>query len=120
MKPTILTVILLLTLGIAISLAGELDARFQGVWVGTEIYQIETSRTQQAYPAERMDAMIVIDAASKAFGVLAGLGKGKYEATKDSSGTKLNFRSHLTGTGRNQLTFVLSPDGSTITETGFG
>jgi len=62
----------------------------------------------------------VIDPKSKAFGVLAGLGKGKYEATKDSNGTKLNFKSHLTGSGRHQLTLVLSADGNTITETGFG
>jgi len=120
MKATIFAIILLLILGFAISFAGELDPRFEGVWVGTESYEIETSRTQQAYPAQRMEAMIVIDPGSKAFGVLAGLGKGKYEGTKDSSGTKLNFRSHLTGSGRNQITLVLSADGSTITETGFG
>ena len=120
MKATILTAIVLFIASAVVSLAGELDPRFEGVWVGTESYQVEASGTQQGYPAVRMEAMIVIDPKSKAFGVLGGLGKGKYEATKDSSGTKLNFKSHLTGTGRNQLTFVLSADGNTITETGFG
>jgi len=120
MKATILIVILLITVGVTICLAGDLDPRFEGVWVGTESYQVEASATQTGYPAERMEAMIVIDPKSKAFGVLAGLGKGKYEGTKDSSGTKLNFKSHLTGSGRHQLTFVLSADGNTITETGFG
>src|SRR4029078_3678303 len=101
-------------------LAGELDPRFVGVWGGRETYTIEASRTQDGRPPQHMEATIVIDPNSKAFGVLAGLGKGKYEATKDSSGTKLNFQSHLTGTGRNQLAFVLSTDGTTIAETGFG
>ena len=120
MKATILIAILLLTVGLSACLAGELDARFEGVWVGTETYQIEASRTQQGRPPRHMEAMIVIDPKSKAFGVLAGLGKGKYEAANDSNDTRLNFRSHLTGSGRNQLTFVLSADGNTITETGFG
>jgi hypothetical protein len=120
MKATILVVTLLLILAFSISLAGELDPRFEGVWVGTETYQIEASRTQQGYSPDRMEAIIVIDPAGKAFGVLAGLGKGKYEATKNSSGTKLNFNSQLTGSGRNKLTLVLSPDGTTISESGFG
>jgi hypothetical protein len=120
MRATILAAALPLILDFSISLAGELDPRFEGIWVGTETYQIEASRTQQGFPPDRMEAMIVIDPAGRAFGVLAGLGKGKYEATKDSSGTKLNFNSQLTGSGRNKLTFVLSPDGNTIKETGFG
>lgn len=120
MKTTILVVNLVLVLAFSISLAGELDSRFEGVWVGTETYQVEASATQTGFPPQRMDAMIVIDPAGKAFGVLAGLGKGKYEATKDSSGTKLNFNSHLTGSGRHKLTLVLSPDGTTISESGFG
>jgi hypothetical protein len=120
MKPTFVAVTLQLILGFSVTLAGELDPRFEGIWVGTETYQIEASRTQPGYSPERMEAMIAIDPAGKAFGVLSGLGKGKYMAGKDSSGTKLNFSSQLTGTGRNKLTLILSADGTTISETGFG
>jgi hypothetical protein len=119
MKATLLAALLSI-LGFSISLAGDLDPRFEGIWVGTETYQIEASRTQDGRPPHRMEAMIVIDPAGKAFGVLAGLGKGKYEATKNSSGTKLDFNSQRTGSGRHKLTFVLSPDGTTISESGFG
>ena len=120
MKTAILTVIVLFIGNVAVSLAGELDPRFEGIWVGTETYQIEASKTQTGYSPDRMEATIVIDPKGRAFGVLGGLGKGKYEVTKDSSGPKLNFKSHLTGSGRNQLTLILSADGNTITETGFG
>ena len=120
MKRTILTLILLCTMGLPIARASDLDPRFEGVWVGTETYTVEASATQQGFPPVSLQTVIVIDPASKAFGVLAGLGKGKYEGTKNSSGNKLMFNSQLTGTGRNKVTFVLSSDGNTISETGFG
>ena len=119
MKKT-LCVLTALAAATSISLADDLDPRFEGMWVGMETYSINTSATQQAHPPIRQEATIVVDPKGRMFGVLQGLGRGKYEATKNSSGTKLSFKSHLTGSGRNQLTLTLSPDGNTITETGFG
>ena len=120
MKLKTIAASLLIVIGISIAFAAELDPRFEGVWIGRETYKIEASATQDGRPPRQMEAAIVIDPKSKQFGVIEGLGKGKYEATKDSSGTALKFSSNLTGSGRNKLTFDLSADGSTITETGFG
>ena len=120
MKLKTITASLLIVLGISIAFAAELDPRFEGVWIGMESYKVEASATQQGFPAERMEAAIVIDPKGRQFGVMEGLGKGKYAATKDSSGTTLKFSSNLTGSGRNKLTLTLSADGNTITETGFG
>ena len=100
---------------------GPIDPRFEGVWEGTETYQVENSATQNGYPPQYMTATIVIDPAGGMFGVLGGLGPGKYQISKSQSkGAKLFFSSALTGTGRTQGTFVLSADGNTLTENGFG
>src|ERR1044071_2706240 len=118
MKLKIITSSLLIVLGISLALAAELDPRFEGVWVGRETYKVEASATQQGFPPDTMEAAIVIDPKSRMFGVIEGLGKGKYAATKDSNGTTLRFSSNLTGSGRNKLTLTLSGDGNTITESG--
>ena len=120
MKLKTITASLLILLGISIALAAELDPRFEGVWMGMESYKIEASATQPGYAPERMEAALVIDPKGRQFGVIEGLGKGKYLASKDSSGTTLKFSSNLTGSGRNKLTLTLSADGNTITESGFG
>ena len=78
------------------------------------------SLTQLAGQPEHMDAMIAIADGGKVFGVIQGLGPGKYPTSPSSNGNKLIFKSHLTGTGRTSCTFVLSPDGNAMTETGFG
>lgn len=101
--------------------AGTPDPRFEGVWVGNETYTVNLSSTQLAGSEPvRTSAAIVIGPGGKEFGVIEGLGPGKYLTTSRSNGNKLIFASHLSGTGRTSGTFELSADGNTITENGFG
>jgi hypothetical protein len=103
-----------------IAAAGQVDPRFEGVWVGTESYGIFNTATQAGQSTRPEQAVIVIDPAGMQFGVLAGLGPGKYKLKTRSGGNKIWFEDTRSGTGRNKTTFVLSADGNTITETGFG
>jgi hypothetical protein len=100
--------------------AGQPDPRFEGVWVGSETYTVNVSGTQLPEPPTHATALIAIAQGGKEFGVLQGLGPGKYPTSPQSGGNKLLFKSNLTGTGRTSCTLMLSPDGTTITETGFG
>ena|ERR1700731_504557 len=120
MKASIFVISLAFSLGLPTVRAGQLDPRFEGVWVGTESYTVYVSATQTPSPPVRMTALIAIVDGGKTFGVLQGLGPGRYEVSPGSEGNKLSFKSHLSGTGRTSCTFVLSPDGNTLTETGFG
>lgn len=122
MKVKTLAISLMFLLGTLPARAGgPIDPRFEGVWEGREAYQIENTATQNAYPPEHMTATIVIDPAGGMFGVLGGLGPGKYKiSASQSKGNKIFFSSALTGKGRTQATFILSEDGNTITEKGFG
>ena len=122
MKIKILTITLLFLLfTLPARAGGPIDPRFEGVWVATESCQIDNVLGSGAYPPENVPATIVIDPASGMMGVLSGLGPGKYKISQSQSkGNKIYFSSHLTGTGRTQGTFILSADGNTITENGFG
>ena len=122
MKIKTLAISLMFLLGTLPARAGgPIDPRFEGVWEGREAYQIQNTGGAGAYPPEYMTATIVIDPASGMLGVLGGLGPGKYKlSTSQSKGNKVYFSSALTGNGRNQGTFILSEDGNTITEHGFG
>jgi hypothetical protein len=120
MKLTILAITILSAFSLFAAPSAQVDPRFQGVWVGRETYAINNSATQQGEPPQYMTATIVIDPPSGMFGVLQGLGPGKYKIADRSKGNKIFFASHLSGTGRTNCTFTLSADGNTLTETGFG
>jgi hypothetical protein len=116
------TVCILVAAGFALNSAfgGQPDPRFEGVWVGMESYGIFNTATQQGQSTRPGPATIVIDPAGMQFGVIGGLGIGKYKLNPRSNGNKIWFEQGRSGTGRNKTTFVLSADGNTITETGFG
>jgi hypothetical protein len=121
MKANIFAISLVFTIGLLTARAGQPDPRFEGVWIGNEIYTVYLSANQLAgSEPTRMTALIAIGEGGKVFGVLQGLGPGRYEVSSGSDGNKLIFKSHRTGTGRTSCTFVLSADGNTLTETGFG
>jgi hypothetical protein len=120
MKRKIFAISLGFSLGLSSLPAGQPDPRFEGVWLGTETYKVEVSATQNPGSPAQMTALIAIADGGKTFGVLQGLGPGRYQVSPSSTGNKLSFKSHLSGTGRTSCTFVLSPDGNTLTETGFG
>ena len=100
---------------------GPIDPRFEGVWEAREAYKIENIGGGGTYPPDYAICTLVIDPSGGQLGVLGGLGPGKYMISKSQSkGNKIFFSSARSGTGRNQGTFVLSEDGNTITENGFG
>jgi len=120
MKKTTVCFLLAVSLSLSNAIAGQPDPRFEGVWVGTESYSVFKSATQDGQSAPSAEVMIVIDPKGMQFGVLSGLGPGKYKLSSGSNGNKIWFSEGKSGTGRNKTTFVLSADGNTITETGFG
>jgi hypothetical protein len=118
-KTAVLTFTFLLALGVFVPVHVQAGSPFDGLWVGDETYTVYQSATQHANSGPtRVQAMIVIGENGTAFGVLSGLGPGRYACKQ--KGNKLTFASHLTGTGRTSCTFTLSADGNTLTETGFG
>src|SRR3954469_8464246 len=98
MKFKILAITFLSAFSLSAEPPAQVDPRFQGVWVGRETYSINTSATQQAESPENMEATIVIHPASGSFGVLQGLGPGKYKSGAKSKGNKVIFASSLSGT----------------------
>ena len=121
MRKNVFILSLALTLIWSTANSGTPDPRFEGVWVGTETYASHINAVHHsAFEPARMTAMIAIADGGKTFGVIQGLGPGRYDASPKSDGNKLFFKSVLSGTGRTSCTFVLSPDGNTLTETGFG
>jgi hypothetical protein len=121
MKKYLLAISLVFALVVSVTRAGTPDPRFEGVWVGPETYTAYYSVSQQGtFEPVHMTALIAIGPGGKTFGVLQGLGPGRYDVSSKSDGSKLMFKSTLSGTGRNNCTFVLSADGNTLTETGFG
>jgi hypothetical protein len=120
MTKYIVCILIAFGFSLPIATAGQADPRFEGVWVGTETYGVFNTATQHGQSVEPGQAMIVIDPAGMQFGVINGLGPGKYKLNARSSGNKIWFEQTRSGSGRNKTTFVLSADGNTITETGFG
>ena len=119
MRSKLLILAFLVTLLMPALVVGQAGSPFDGVWIGNETYTVYQSATQHASSAPTYaTAMIVIGENGTAFGVLAGLGPGRYPCKQ--KGNKLSFASTRTGTGRTRCTFTVSPDGNTLTETGFG
>src|SRR4051812_1260970 len=100
------TICILAVVGLAINAAtaGQPDPRFEGVWVGTETYAIFTTATQSGQSTQPGQATIVIDPAGMQFGVLGGLGPGKYKLNPKSGGNKIWFEQVRSGSGRNKTT----------------
>ena len=120
MKRKIFAGAVLFTVGLSGVRAGQPDPRFAGVWIGTETYTVYGNRDQWAHAPFRELAAIAISQDRKTLGVLRGLGSGRYDVSPKSNGSKLIIHSKANRVGRNNSTFVLSADGDTVTETGFG
>jgi hypothetical protein len=120
MKKSIVCILLAFSVSLLTASSGQVDPRFEGVWVGPEVYSIFNSATQAGQSVPPGQAKIVIDPVGMQFGVFDGLGPGKYKLHPNSSGNKIWCSSGKSGTGRNKTTLVLSADGNTVTETGFG
>lgn len=120
MKAAILAANLLLLSGFGPATAGQVDARFDGVWVGQETFKVYSSRTQFPRAPSTQSAVLAISDNGKTFGVLEGHGAGRYEVSSKSKANQLIIHSSGHGNWRTRGTFTLSADGKVLTETAFG
>jgi len=109
------------------ALAGQVDPRFDGTWMGVEDvsgYFVHNQLGGGAKPGE-FSTVIAIGDSGKTLGVLKGMTVGRYVVSPKSDGNTLIFKleslhsGHGTGfLGRTDGKLVLSADGNTLTETG--
>lgn len=102
----------MLGLGAAVAFGGQVDARFDGQWVGVEMFRyVDGISTLSGVP--QATAMLGIADSGQLFGVLGGLEPGRYIISDKSHENKIViYSSRRTGT------FTLSRDGSTVKELG--
>ncbi|MEY2484945.1 MAG: hypothetical protein QOH39_593 [Verrucomicrobiota bacterium] len=122
MKTNILAISLALSLGLSAASAGQVDPRFRGVWAGEETFVVVATSYQYGYKPLKYSATLAIGEEGKLFGVLKGIGTGRYYVSPWSNGNKLVIKHSpsIYGEGRYDGNFVLSADGNTLTETGLG
>lgn len=111
---TLFAVILLVTgLGSAVAFGGEVDSRFDGRWVGVEVFRYGNGFAQLAGKAPQVTTTLGISQSGQIFGVLAGHAPGSYKISEKSHGNTIVIDSPQR-TGK----FVLSRDGNTVKEFG--
>ena len=121
-KLTALLYFVVLIVGARFASAGEVDRRFEGIWVGVETFQVPANFMQWGEAPMQKPVVIAIGDSGKLIAVAQGFGFGRYEVLAKSNGNTLSFRRFgrpsLTE-GRHEGTLVLAFDGNTITEKGF-
>ena len=93
--------------------AGQPDARFEGIWAGSETFQAASNIRQKGQTISK-PAVIAIADPKKEVGVVQGVRIGRYTVSDKVSGGAILFY----GTGPRFAKLVLSADGNTLTETG--
>lgn len=105
---------------------GEIDARFDGRWIGVETFRYRSYRSMPRIQTSYIQSTTVIGIvhSGKMFGVLSGFAPGRYEVSPKSSGKTLIFQAPNTKgdtllyLGRQRCTLTLSADGNTLKEQG--
>ena len=109
--------------------AGEVDRRFDGRWVGTEVFQYSSAALGGFGGGSRLmtfETVLGIKDHGKTVGITKGYATGRYEVVPEKSGgNTLEFQMPNTSDnvhfmGRQHCTLTLSADGSTIKESGIG
>ena len=105
---------------VCVAIAGEVDPRFDGKWVGSEKFSYPAGGT--TITARSPNTVIGIAEHGKMLGVLSGWVAGRYEISPESRGNTLIYRmagrKQSSSPGREECKLVLSPDGNTLEETG--
>src|SRR5579864_8293209 len=120
-----LTMLAIAAAALSSAIAGGVDPRFDGKWVGVERFDVSSAGTRDwAGATPESTTMIVIGRSGQLLGVLSGLGPGRYEVSPKSAGNTLMFDmpNHKAGEnyiGRKDCTLTLSADGSTLKEEGY-
>jgi hypothetical protein len=110
--------------------AGEVDPRFEGIWVGVETIHIPAQHAQTGGPTFTRPVVIAIGDSGRIMAVARGIGYGRYEVDGMRSGTNTLCFGVPNGTGtpqgqasepqRSGGYLRLSPDGNSLTENGAG
>ena len=103
----------MLSLAPTIAFGGQVDSRFDGRWVGVELFQYNDGVFELAGKTPQINTMIGIAQSGQLFGILAGFAPGRYIISDKSQGNKIVINS-----SRRSCTFVLSRDGNTVKEQG--
>lgn len=103
--------------------AGEVDHRFEGIWVGVETFEVPANFMQRGEAPFQKPVVIAIGDSGKLVGVVQGVSVGRYQIWEQrTKGNTLGFRRFgppNLDVGRHEGTLTLSPDGNTLTEKGF-
>jgi hypothetical protein len=122
MKTNMLATSLLLSLGLSVASAGQPDARFYGTWAGVETYEIPTHAGPYGHrgePPVKKSAVIEIGDSGQTLVFGQGLLQGQVEISPKWGNNSLEFRVRTSNSRRTHGILKLSPDGNTLTETGF-
>jgi hypothetical protein len=118
---TALLYIAVVILGVGFASAGEVDRRFEGIWVGVETFQVPANFMQWGEAPSQKPVAIAIGDSGRIIAVAQGFGFGRYEVQANSSGNTLFFRRFAGASlseGRLGGGLVLASDGNTLTEKG--
>ena len=108
---------LLASLLVSIASAGEVDARFDGKWIGVEIFPLTTPGLKWKVP--QRTTVIEIAQSGKVLNVLQGFLPGLYPQISPQSGGNILIFSGGNGfQGRKYCRLKLSADGNTFEEMG--
>jgi hypothetical protein len=118
-KAKVPVIFLLTNLFVSIASAGEVDARFDGKWIGVEIFPLTSKAYSLLSKVPRVTTVIAIAQSGTMLGVLSGFVPGQYPISPKSGGKTLIFRgANGRGEGRNDCRLELSADGNTFKEMG--
>jgi hypothetical protein len=118
LKAKVPVIFLLTNLFVSIVSAGEVDARFDGKWIGVEIFPLTTAPYNWVLKVPQVTTVIGIAQSGKMLGVLSGFVPGRYSISPKSGGNILIFSGGNGIEGRNDCRLELSADGDTIKEIG--
>jgi hypothetical protein len=116
-KVKVPAIFLLMSLFVSIASAGQVDPRFDGKWVGVEIFR-PASSVRVTWKTPQVKTMIGIAQSGQMLGVLSGFLPGRYSISPKSDGNTLMFYGSNGRQGRNECTLKLSADGNTFEEMG--
>jgi hypothetical protein len=112
-KSKLVAVILVTGLSPAVAFGGQVDSRFDGRWVGMEVFRFHNGVFKVKGKVPQKTATLVIAQSGQMFGIVEGAAPGRYNLSEKSHGDTIAIKSPL-----RDCTFVLSSDGNTIKENG--
>jgi len=116
-KAKVIVILLLTILFVSMASAGQVDPRFDGKWVGVEIFRL--TDPGYTWKTPQRTTVIGIAQSGKVLAVLSGFVPGLYpQISPKSGGNVLIFEGGNGFEGRKYCRLKLSPDGNTFEEMG--